>query len=152
VSGFWPIFFLLVVLKIPVLRPLVTALVEAVVDPGQRPAAAVLVQGPQLPVCRAEAGGAAEGQVRELGEPEDVRQVVVGFLLPAGRPDHLEMLCEPKQPLAGAERDAVHHPVDELEARGRAGRRLVEAEEADHPVDVDGEQRAGHGREVAYQR
>jgi small subunit ribosomal protein S12 len=40
----------------------------------------------------------------------------------------------------------VDHPVDQLEARNAAVGRLVEPEQADHPVDVDGKERAlGHG-------
>src|SRR6185369_7811763 len=41
--------------------PAVTAVVEVVVDPGERPAAPVLVERPELPVGRAEPGGAVEG-------------------------------------------------------------------------------------------
>ena len=62
--------------------PLVAALVETVVDPGQRADARVRVERAQLPVRRAEAGGPVEAQKRQLRKAEDVGQVVIGFRLP----------------------------------------------------------------------
>ena len=74
------------------------------------PGHSVLVERAELPVGRAEAGGAVEGQVGQLGQAEDVRQVVVGFVLPAGGPDQLVVLEEPLQPLAG-ERARCSAPI-----------------------------------------
>src|SRR5205085_1038307 len=77
-----------------------------------------------------------EGQDRKLAaQPEEVWQVLVGLLLPAGGPDELERVVESQQPLAAAISDAVRDPVDRVEGAG--GRLPVrEAEEADHAVDV----------------
>jgi hypothetical protein len=46
------------------------------------------------------------------------------------------MLGEPQQAVADRQRDAVRYPVDQLQLR--AGRPLLEPEEADDAVDVDG--------------
>ena len=59
------------------------------------------------------------------------RQVVVGALLPAGRPDELVALGEAPQPLPGLVGDAVGDAVDQLEAPGHLVERPVEAEQAD---------------------
>jgi hypothetical protein len=88
-----------------------------------------------------------EGDVGQLLEPEDLRQVEVRFVLPAARPDQLEVLGEPQQPVADRQRDAVRNPVDQLQQRVR--RPLLEPEERDDAVDVDGQQGLG-GRN--YQR
>ena len=125
-------------------RPLVAALVEAVVDPGKRPAPAVLVERAELPVGGAEPGGAVEADVGKLGEAEDVGEVVVRFFLPAGGPDEVVEPGQPLQPLAGGDRDAVDHPVDELEPGLLAARRLIESEQRDHPVDINSKDRFAH--------
>ena len=49
--------------------PFVTALVEVVVDPGQRPAPRELLERPQLPMGGAEAGGAVEAITGSSGSP-----------------------------------------------------------------------------------
>src|SRR5689334_6415500 len=55
--------------------PLVTALIEAVVDPGQR-AARVFVESVELPVRRPELRSPVEGQVGELGNAQDAGKVI----------------------------------------------------------------------------
>ena len=84
----------------------------------------------------AAAGGDVEGDVGQLRQPQDLRQVEVRFVLPAARPDQLEVLGEPQQPVADRQRDAVRHPVDQLQLR--MSRPLLEPEERDDAVDVDG--------------
>ena len=69
------------------------------------------------------------------------------LVLPAARPDQLEPLREPQQPTAGDQRNTVRHPIDQLEVRVRGP--LLETEEADHTVDVDGQKRL---RRRSYQR
>ena len=54
----------------PLPRPLVTGVVEAVVDPGQRPPAREAVERLQLPVGRAEARRTLEAQRRPLRQAE----------------------------------------------------------------------------------
>ena len=120
-------------------RPVEAALVERVVDPGQRPPGRVVADRIELPVSAAEAGAAPEAEDRQLRQAEEVLQVVVGAVLPAGRPDQFEVGEQPLQPDAGLERDAVRHPVDELKGAGGVLGRAGEAEEADHAIDVDGE-------------
>src|SRR5205085_208525 len=94
-----------------------------------------------------------EAQIWELREAEQRRQRVVGALFPTGRPEELELLGEAPEALPRRQRDAVDHPVDELELGLLAVRRLIEAEEADHPVDVDGEKRFGrHGMSLRGSR
>jgi len=118
------------------LGPLVTAGVEVVVDPGDRPLAGEFLDRRQLPVGAAAAGGDVEGKVGHFRQPEDLRQVEVGFVLPAAGPDQLEVLGEPQQPVAYRQRDAVRNPVDQLQLRMR--RPLLEPEQRDDAVDVDG--------------
>ena len=79
---------------------------------------------------------------RSAGEPEEQRQVVVGALLPAGRPDELEVLGQAQEARPGVVGDAVRDAVDQVEAAGDLVERSVEAEQADHAVDVDGQDRA----------
>ena len=114
--------------------PGVAALIERVVDPGERPVAGVLVDRPHLPVRGPEPRLAAKGEHRQLGlEAEDLRQAVVRPLLPAGRPDELEALRQSQHPRPDLVRDAVGDPVDEVEAAGHLVERPVEAEEARSP-------------------
>ena len=87
----------------------------------------------------AEARRPAEVQHRERREPEQEQQVLVGAILPAGRPDQLVMGEQTLQPRPGLDRDAVRHAVDQLELAGSVLRRPLEAEQADDAVDVDGE-------------
>jgi hypothetical protein len=114
----------------------VAAGVEVVVDPGQRSVTDVVLHRGQLPVGAAAAGGDVETDVGELRQPEQLGQVEVRLVLPAARPDELELLGEPQQPGAGGQRDAVRNPVDQLQVR--MSRPLLETEEADDAVDVDG--------------
>ena len=120
-------------------RPVVAALVEGVVDPGEPAAAGVFLDRVELPVGAAEAGAGAEAQDRQRLEPEQLRQVLVRAVLPPGGPDQVVVGGEAAQPLAGLDRDAVGHPVDEREPAGGVLDRALEAEQADHAVDVDGE-------------
>ncbi|HEU5063886.1 MAG TPA: hypothetical protein VFT79_12165 [Solirubrobacterales bacterium] len=94
----------------------------------------------------AAAGGDVEGDVGQLGQPQQLRQVEVRFVLPAAGPDQLEVLREPQQPVADRQRDAVGDPVDQLYPRKL--RSLLEPEEADDAVDVDGQE----GLRQIYQR
>ena len=111
-------------------------------------------------MCGAELGAPVEAEVRERRDTEDSRQVVIGAILPAARPDELIALGKAVELGAGRHRDAVEHPVDQVEIPRSLRRvdtvRLVgplESEQADHPVDVDGEDRLvvssekGHGPE-----
>jgi len=133
----------------PLLGPAEAGGVEAVVDPGQRALPGVGVDRGQLPVGAA-APGAVEGDVGQLRQPQQRRQVEVGFLLPAARPDQLEGLGQAPQPVAGGERDAVRDAVDQLIGVERPLRPLLEAEQGDDAVDVDRQQRPrGSG---VYQR
>ena len=129
------------------LLPLVTARVEGVVDPGQRAVAAVLGEGLELPMGGAEAGAAVETQAGQRAvEPEQVRQVVVGAILPSGRPDQLVRLGQAAQLLPRDVGDSVRDAVDQVKAARSLVERAFEAEEADHAVDVDGE----HGAFVGH--
>src|SRR6185369_14611247 len=74
--------------------------------------------------------------------------MIVGPGLPAAGPDELVGSGEPGQTRPGVERDAMEQPIDEVELPRDLLRvhlpRLewrIEAEQADHAVDVDGEQR-----------
>jgi hypothetical protein len=71
-------------------------------------------------------------------EPEKVGKVVVRPLLPARRPDQLEVVGELQQPRPDAVGDAVGDAVDEVKFAGNLVEGAVESEEADHPVDVNG--------------
>jgi hypothetical protein len=84
----------------------------------------------------AVASGDVEGDVGQLRQAQQLRQVEVRFVLPAARPDQLEALAQPQQPLADRQADAVRDPVDQLQLR--MSRPLLEAEKADDAVDVDG--------------
>ena len=138
----------------PALGPLLAALVERVVDPGERPGARELVERLELPVSCAEPGAAAESQHREVGgQAQQQRQVVVGALLPARGPDQLVVLGQPQQAGAGAVGDAVRDPVDQVEPAGDVRQRPVEAEQADHAVDVDCQYRSlAHATEASRLR
>ena len=68
--------------------------------------------------------------------------MVVGAVLPAGRPDELVHLREALQLRPGDVGDAVRHPVDQMEAAAEVLERAVEAEQADHPVNVDRQNRS----------
>ncbi len=101
-----------------------------------------LLQGIQLPVRGSEARPPAEGEGRQVvGEAEKMGEVVVRAILPAGCPDHLEVVGEPEQAWPDAFGDAVRDAVDQVELAGNLVERAVEPEEADHPVDVHGEHR-----------
>ena len=72
-------------------RPLVAGVVERVVDPGQRPLAGVRVDRVELPVRVRASDRAREAQERQRRrQPEQMRQVLVGPLLPAAGPHELE--------------------------------------------------------------
>ena len=96
--------------------PVVAGRVEGVVDPGQRPLARVGVDRVELPVrvgAPERAVEAQEGQAR--GQPEQVGEVLVGLLLPAARPDQLEMLGQLEQVSGGGGRKKVGYAVDRME-------------------------------------
>jgi hypothetical protein len=97
-------------------------------------------------VGRAEAGGAVEAEVGQLRQPEQRRQVEVRFVLPAARPDQLEARGQPLQALARRQRDEVGEAVDQLEAGDLGSGALLEAEERDDAVDVDGQDRLSYQR------
>jgi hypothetical protein len=123
----------------PSLCPLVAAGVEVVVDPGDGAVPRVRLQGRQLPVRAAAPRHGVEADVGKLGKAQQLGEVEVRLVLPAARPDQLEALREAQQAGAGDQRDAVGDPVDELEVG--MGRPLLEAEEADDAIDIDGQQR-----------
>src|SRR6187549_884929 len=82
-------------------RPGVAAVVEAVVDPGKRSTARVLGERVELPVRSAESRRPVEAEVGDLPDAEQRRQVAVGALFPAGRPDQVVVLAKARQPLPG---------------------------------------------------
>ena len=67
--------------------------------------------------------------------------MVVGAVLPAGRPDQLVDLAQAQQLGPGAIGDAMGHPVDQMKAPTDLVEWPVEAEDADHAVDVNGQDR-----------
>ena len=90
---------------------------------------------------RAEARVAVEGEEGELArEAEDLREALVGAVLPAGRPDDLVLARQPPQQVADPIRDAVRHPVDEVEAPRRPIDRSLEPEQADDAIHVERQQ------------
>src|SRR4051794_37104170 len=103
------------------LGPLVTAGVEAVVDPGQGPRVGVFLESLELPVGGSKASAAVECQIRKLRHTEDPGQMVVGAVLPSAGPDQLVGRGQLLQSRAGVERDAVEHPVDQVELAGGVG-------------------------------
>jgi small subunit ribosomal protein S12 len=121
-------------------RPGAAGAIDRVINPRQRAVAGITVDRLDLPVGGAEAGLAVEGQERQLaGEPENLRQPLVGAILPTRRPDDLVCRLEPLEPRADPVRDAVRDAVDEVKAARRLADRSLEAEEADDAVDVEGE-------------
>lgn len=72
-------------------------------------------------------GCALQFQVWELGNTDQVRQMVIRPILPAGSPEELEVGFESSDPLAGSQRDAVGDTVDQqvLEAPASPGGRLA---------------------------
>src|SRR5437773_9659131 len=80
------------------LGPGLAALVERVVDPGRRAPAGVIGHGLDLPVGLPEDLAAVERQRRQLLlELEQMGEVLVRPLLPAGGPDELEMTRQTAQ-------------------------------------------------------
>jgi len=65
-----------------------------------------------------------------------MRQELVGRLFPACRPDELEPVFEPEEPLSGPLTYAVEDPIDPVEIAGRGGSILV-TEETYYAVHVD---------------
>ena len=144
------------------LGPCVARLVDVVVDPCERPGVAGM-RGDRVDLPMGGAGGDApvEGQVGQVpGQLQQMGEIVVGRLLPAGRPDELEALGEPPQVGAAGAGYVVHDPVDGVQPPGRAVRKwriagrkpvgFAEAEQADHPVHVEIEQ--GFPRERCIHR
>ena len=123
-------------------RPRLAGLVDAVVHPGQSAISRVSVDGVDLPMSGAEAGVAVEGQEGKLSwKLQDPRQPVVGSFLPTGRPDDVVLIREPAQSFVDPVRNAVRHPVDQMELAGRLLQRALEAEQADDPVHIQGQDR-----------
>src|SRR5271168_636921 len=124
--------------------------IERIVDPCQWPCAGVSVDRIELPMPVDRPAGASpalEAQERQTsGQAEQVRQVLLGLLLPAATPDQVEVLGEAQQ-LCGCHRgEKVRDAVDRTEdpiwtavwidpGPGPA------AEQRDHAVDVDHQQR-----------
>ena len=80
-----------------------------------------------------------EAESRELPrQAEDEGEVLVGPVLPSAGPHELEALRQAGQVGAGTLADPVRDAVHCMEAAWW-GSGAVEAEEADHPVDVDEE-------------
>ena len=67
--------------------------------------------------------------------------MVICAVLPSCRPDHLEVIGESHQARAHPFGDAVGDPVDQVKVAGNLVRWAVEAEQADHAVDVYGKHR-----------
>src|SRR3954462_4492215 len=77
----------------PLLRPARAALVQRVVEPRRGAVAGVLFDRLELPVSRPEYGSAVERQNRELaGHLQEMGEVFVRLLLPAGGPDEVEAI------------------------------------------------------------
>ena len=75
--------------------PLAAGSIKRVVDPRQRaPGASKIVDRLQFPVRTGFAGVAFELQKWQISwQPEPLRQVIIGFLFPAGAPNELEMIA-----------------------------------------------------------
>jgi hypothetical protein len=95
----------------------------------------VLLDRVELPVRRAEDGAVVEAEEGELLERElqQVGEVLVGLLLPAGRPDELVALGEACQAGSRGRRDVMGNSVDQ----SRRAWQITESKEAQDPVDVD---------------
>ena len=95
-----------------------------------------MVDGLDLPVCAAEDGPPVEGQERDLArvESQEVGQVLVRLLLPAGGPDQFIRMRYPVESSPGVVADTVHDPVYVVEHAGWRAR--PESEQADHAVHV----------------
>ena len=78
---------------------------------------------------------------RQRPDPDHLWQAIVGPLLPTGRPDQLEARRQPAQPLARSQQNAVRGAVDQMPGDGGRRGRDVEAEQADHAIDVDSKDR-----------
>jgi hypothetical protein len=89
----------------------------------------------------AEDGAAVERQDGQSVclKRQQVREVFVGLLLPAGRPYQFETACQPFEPFARIPTDTVDDPVDVVEGPRRFAR--WKAEKADHAVDIDEQNR-----------
>ena len=97
----------------------------------------------QLPVPAVEPApaGAKLRWGRPAGRPERERQVLVGLLLPAAAPGQLEALGQREQTLAGC-RATGNGSIPSTVMNRPSGRPCgVEAEQRDHAVDVDQQQR-----------
>jgi hypothetical protein len=124
-------------------RPRVAFRGVVVVDPRHRTIrAGELVDRVELPVDRDLRPRTLEAQVLPAAaEAEVVRQVLLGALLPPRAPDALEGASQALQARPHAKAQPMRNAFDrDGEPRGRAG--LVEAEEGDHPVDVDQKKRS----------
>ena len=117
--------------------PALALLVQEIVHPGGRPPARVFVEGGQLPMRRAEHGPTIKRHEWQLAHAqlEQMRQVLVGPLLPARRPDQLIGLAQAPQTWSTGLVDAVDHAVDLVKGAGR-GIRVRKAEKADDAVHV----------------
>ena len=127
---------------IPPGGPALAGLVEEVVHPGGRPSPRVLVDRGHLPVGGSEHGPAVEAQHRQLRhlQPQQIWEVLVGFLLPASRPDELIALAQARQTRSTGFVDAMHHAIDEVKAPRRGSGRL-EPEQAYYAIDIEEQNR-----------
>jgi len=75
--------------------PVAAGIVERIVDPRQRALlASEVVYRLQFPVRTGFAGVAFELQKRQIsGQSDPLRQVIIGFFLPTGAPNKLEMIA-----------------------------------------------------------
>ena len=122
--------------------PGVAGVVEVVVDPRQRAVrAGERVDPAELPVAAVVRGG-LEADVRPAaGEAEQMRKIRIRAVLPAGAPDALEGGHEFLQRVRGGPREQVRDAVNQRWHQ-RSRLRPGGAEERQHAVDVDQQQRS----------
>jgi small subunit ribosomal protein S12 len=133
-------------LRLPVLRPLETTLIERIIDPRQRTLRGESIERGELPVSGSETrrhrSTTIELDHRQRTHTDDRRQMIIRAILPARRPNKIETGCQSLQAIARGHRNTVRRTIDQLEPKSRTCRGFVETEEADHPVDVHRENRS----------
>jgi len=126
------------------LRPVETRLIEVVVDPRERAITCVFSDRTELPVFLV-VGRTVQLQVGKFRNSDQIGEMVVGPVLPAGGPEEFVVARESLDPLPGRNRYAVRNSVDQqvLEASTRSGRGLATrlkpctvSEDRDYAVDV----------------
>lgn len=122
--------------------PAAAGLVERIVDPGQWAlVASEVVYRLQFPVGAGFPWVAFELQIRQIaGQPEPLRQVIICLLLPAGAPNKLKMITQPRQVPGCAGRTEMKYSVyvKPLSFWLSGG---IEAKQRYDPVNIDEQKR-----------